>query len=85
VENPDEPPAGGATGTFLDNINPASLEVLSVAKLEPSLAAAKPGDRYQFERVGYFYADPVDSRPGKPVFNRTATLRDSWAKEAGRE
>jgi glutaminyl-tRNA synthetase len=85
VENPDEPPPGGATGTFLDNINPASLEVLKDAKLEPSLAAAKPGDRLQFERVGYFYADPVDSKPGKPVFNRTATLRDSWAKEAVRE
>ena len=81
VANPDEPPAGGATGTFLDHINPASLEIVKEAKLEPSLVGAKPGERLQFERVGYFYADPVDSKPGKPVFNRTATLRDSWAKE----
>jgi glutaminyl-tRNA synthetase len=79
VENPDDAPAGG---TFLDNLNPASLEVLTDAKLEPSLANAKPGERYQFERVGYFYVDPIDSKPERPVFNRTATLRDSWAKEA---
>jgi len=82
VANPDDAPAGG---TFLDNINPSSLEVIKEAKLETSLVAAKPGDRFQFERVGYFVADAVDSQPGKPVFNRTVTLRDSWAKEAGRE
>jgi glutaminyl-tRNA synthetase len=82
VENPDDAPAGG---TFLDNINPASLEVIKDAKLEPSLAKAEPGSRFQFERVGYFHADPVDSKPGQPVFNRTVTLRDSWAKEAGKE
>ncbi len=90
VENPDEVGEGplqrpGATGTFLDNLNPNSLEVLKDAKLEPSLANAEPGVRYQFERVGYFYADPIDSRSGKPVFNRTATLRDSWSKEAARD
>jgi glutaminyl-tRNA synthetase len=81
VPIPDEAPDGK---TFLDNLNPASLEVLQVAKLEPSLAVAAPGARFQFERVGYFYADPVDSKAGKPVFNRIATLRDSWSKEAGK-
>ncbi len=64
---------------FRANLNPNSLEVLSGCKLEPALAAAKPGDRYQFERLGYFCADP-DSAPGKPVFNRTLALRDTWAK-----
>ncbi|HEX6960436.1 MAG TPA: glutamine--tRNA ligase/YqeY domain fusion protein [Lacipirellula sp.] len=82
AENPDDAPDGG---TFLDNLNPNSLEVIKDAKLEPSLANAEPGSRYQFERIGYFYADPVDSTPGKPVFNRTATLRDSWTKESVRD
>ena len=63
----------------LDNLNPNSLEVLSHAKVEPSLANAAPGSRYQFERLGYFCADP-DSKPGKPVFNRTVALKDTWAK-----
>jgi glutaminyl-tRNA synthetase len=48
--------------------------------LEPSLAAAAPGSRWQFERLGYFFADPKDSVPGAPVFNRTVTLKDTWAK-----
>ncbi len=65
--------------TFLDNLNPDSLETLLDAKLEPSLAAARIEDRYQFERVGYFCVDP-DSRPGKLVFNRTLPLKDSWAR-----
>jgi glutaminyl-tRNA synthetase len=64
---------------FTANLNPSSLEVLTNAKLEPSLANAKAGDRYQFERLGYFCADP-DSKPGKLVFNRTVPLRDTWAK-----
>jgi glutaminyl-tRNA synthetase len=64
---------------WLDNLNPESLVVLTDCKLEPSLAEASPGDRFQFERVGYFCVDP-DSKPGRPVFNRTATLRDTWAK-----
>lgn len=64
---------------WLDNLNPESLRVLTDCKLEPSLGDVKPGDRFQFERVGYFCVDP-DSEPGKPVFNRTATLRDIWAK-----
>ena len=71
--------------SFLDNINPDSLEVVRDAKLEPSLAAAAPNQRFQFERLGYFFTDPVDSKPGRPVFNRTATLRDTWAKEAAKE
>jgi glutaminyl-tRNA synthetase len=81
TEFPDEATAGR---TFLDNINPDSLEVLRDAKLEPSLAKAAAGSHSQFERLGYFFADPGDSRPGHPVFNRTVTLRDTWAKEAGK-
>jgi glutaminyl-tRNA synthetase len=64
-------------------MNPASLEVLRGAKLEPSLAAAEAGARYQFERLGYFCVDP-DTKPGAPVFNRTVTLKDSWAKVEGK-
>jgi glutaminyl-tRNA synthetase len=79
VENPDDAPTGGS---FLDNLNPHSLEVVKDAKVEPALANVAPGTRFQFERCGYFYVDPVDSKPGNPVFNRTATLRDARAKEA---
>lgn len=61
-------------------LNPHSLEVLSSCKLEPSLAQARPGERYQFERLGYFSVDTADSSEGRPVFNRTVTLRDQWAK-----
>ena len=64
---------------FTANLNPNSLEVVSDAKLEPSLRDANPGSRYQFERLGYFSVDP-DTRPGKLVFNRTVALRDTWAK-----
>ena len=66
-------------GDFKDVLNPASLKVLSDCRVEPGLAGAKAGDRYQFERQGYFCVDP-DSTPGKPVFNRAVTLRDTWAK-----
>lgn len=69
----------GAQENFKDHLNPHSLEVVT-AKLEPSLARAQAHERFQFERLGYFALDPVDSKPGKPVFNRTITLRDSWAK-----
>jgi len=65
---------------YKEGLNPASLEALEKAMLEPSLAAAVPGARYQFERLGYFFADPKDSAPGAPVFNRTVTLKDTWAK-----
>ncbi|MFQ5412596.1 MAG: glutamine--tRNA ligase, partial [Phycisphaerae bacterium] len=60
-------------------LNPESLEVLTDCKLEPSLARSKPGDRFQFERQGYFCVDP-DSSAGHLVFNRTVSLRDSWAR-----
>lgn len=69
----------GAGGDFKDHLNPESLRVVRGCRLEPSLAKAAPGAIYQFERLGYFCADP-DSSPGAPVFNRTATLRDTWAK-----
>jgi glutaminyl-tRNA synthetase len=68
----------------LDNLNPNSLEVLTHAKLEPSLANAVAGGRYQFERLGYFCVDP-DSKPGRPVFNRTVALKDTWAKVAKKQ
>ncbi len=68
---------------WIVNLNPHSLVVLTGCKLEPSLAEAKAGERFQFERKGYFCVDP-DSRPGHPVFNRTATLRDPWAKLQGK-
>jgi glutaminyl-tRNA synthetase len=61
-------------------INPASCEVLADARLEPILGAAKPGERFQFERLGYFVVD-LDSRAGAPVYNRTVGLKDSWAKQ----
>jgi glutaminyl-tRNA synthetase len=67
-------------GEFTDNLNPSSLEVLTGCKLEPSLAEADPEVRYQFERMGYFCIDSVDSSTEKLVFNRTITLRDTWAK-----
>ncbi|HEY2760057.1 MAG TPA: glutamate--tRNA ligase family protein, partial [Pirellulales bacterium] len=75
--DPDEVPSGQ---TYLVNLNPKSLEVLNDCRLEPSLAAAKAGEHVQFERNGYFIADAIDSKPGKPVFNRTVTLKDTWAK-----
>jgi len=65
---------------FTAHLNPQSLEVLKSCRVEPSLANAAPGDRYQFERLGYFCVDPVDAVGGALVFNRTATLRDIWAK-----
>jgi len=71
--------------TFKDYLNPNSLRVLNPCYVEPSLAQAKPGERFQFERVGYFCVDSGDSKPGSPVFNRTATLRDTWAKIQKRE
>ncbi len=61
-------------------INPNSLEVLKPCYVEPGLANAAPGSSYQFERLGYFCVDTKDSREGAPVFNRTVTLRDAWAK-----
>jgi glutaminyl-tRNA synthetase len=73
-----EDPGGGGRDP-LDDLNPKSLERIEGAKVEPALASAAPGERFQFERQGYFCVDP-DSRAGKLVFNRTVTLKDSWAK-----
>ena len=70
---------GAGDVDFLTQLNPHSLEVVRGCKLEPSLASAPAGARYQFERLGYFCVDS-DSRPGAPVFNRTVTLKDTWAK-----
>ncbi|HTF42498.1 MAG TPA: glutamine--tRNA ligase/YqeY domain fusion protein [Terriglobales bacterium] len=75
-EDPNQAEAGQ---NFTVNLNPRSLEVLPQAKLEPSLATAAPGERYQFERLGYFCVDS-DSVPGRPVFNRTVALKDTWAR-----
>jgi glutaminyl-tRNA synthetase len=68
----------GQGDNWLDELNPSSLTVMK-AKAEPSLAKATAGERYQLERVGFFYVDP-DSKPGAPIFNRTVPLKDSWAK-----
>lgn len=66
--------------TYLDNLNPNSLEVLKNCKLEASLGEAKSGERFQFERLGYFCVDTKESTATRPVFNRSVTLRDTWAK-----
>ena len=81
VEDPNKVDDGK---TYLDHLNAESLEVIADAKLEPGLAKAEPGERFQFERLGYFCADAGDSQAGKPVFNRTVTLRDAWAKQRGK-
>ena len=80
VEEPEKVPVGK---TFLDNLNPRSLEVLRGSRAEPSVADSSVGARVQFERLGYFCMDP-DSRAGALVFNRTVSLRDTWAKIAQR-
>jgi glutaminyl-tRNA synthetase len=76
-----EPDAG--EGDVLDLVNPESLTIVGGAKIEPSVASDPLGSRYQFERTAYFISDPLDSKPGALVFNRTVTLRDSWAKAQG--
>jgi len=70
---------------YKSNLNPDSLEVLASCMIEPGLKDAAPGSRYQFERMGYFFADPADSSDKKPVFNRTVTLRDTWKKIESRK
>jgi glutaminyl-tRNA synthetase len=77
-ENPDE------GDDFTAYLNPASLEVLTDCQAEPALGQAQAGDRLQFERTGYFCAD-ADSAPGRPVFNRTVSLKDTWAKIEGKQ
>ncbi len=76
--------AGGEATSFLDFLNPASLEVRGDALVEPSVLEDPPGIRYQFERVGYFWRDPVDDSPERPVFSRIVTLRDVWSKRSAR-
>jgi glutaminyl-tRNA synthetase len=76
-------PDPGTDADLFEDLNPASETVLGGAFVEPALADAQPGETVQFERLGYFAADP-DSRPGAPVFNRTVTLKDTWAKVAAR-
>ncbi len=76
VENPEEEKQ---STDFKSYLNPNSLEIVKSCRMEPSLSDAKPGSVYQFERLGYFCVDP-DSMPGAPVFNRTVTLRDAWAR-----
>jgi glutaminyl-tRNA synthetase len=77
VEHPDR----DKDKDFKTFLNPNSLEVLTQARVEPSLGQAAPEAFFQFERLGYFNVDSKESKPGKPVFNRTVTLKDSWAKE----
>jgi glutaminyl-tRNA synthetase len=77
LPNPYDVPDGG---DFKDNINPDSLQVVRDAKLEPGLASAVVGESYQFMRQGYFCLDSVDTRADAPVFNRTISLVDTWAK-----
>ena len=72
-ENPEE------SGDFIADINPESLEIVTHARLEPSIRGAAPLTTFQFERLGYFCVDP-ESTPERLVFNRTATLKDTWAK-----
>ena len=81
AEYPEDLPEGA---DYQDGLNPASLERLAGCRVEPSLAGAPAGARYQFERLGYFCVDP-DSTPDAPVFNRTVGLRDTWAKIAKKQ
>ncbi|HJZ70826.1 MAG TPA: glutamine--tRNA ligase/YqeY domain fusion protein [Vicinamibacterales bacterium] len=81
VEDPENVPEGR---TFIDNLNPHSLEIIAAAQAEPGVAALQPGARVQFERLGYFCVD-TDSRQGELVFNRTVSLRDTWARIARKD
>lgn len=79
--DPNDVPEGA---DFTVNLNPESLEILSFCPAEPGLKNAKAGDRYQFERLGYFFVDSIDTSCGKPIFNRIVTLRDTWVKIASK-
>jgi len=81
TDDPEDVPEGGH---WRDNLNPDSLVVLSGCRLERSLSGARPGETFQFERLGYFCVDSQHSAPGAPVFNRSVTLRDTWAKIEGK-
>lgn len=80
--NPNDAPEGA---DFRVNLNPKSLEIIKNCKLEPSLKEASAGNRYQFERLGYFYLDPIAAKEGRRVFNRIVTLKDEWAKLNSKE
>jgi glutaminyl-tRNA synthetase len=80
-----DPEPGSGGGDYKDCLNPHSLTVLKDCRLEPGLAGAEPGVNYQFERLGYFTPDYIDSKKGSPVFNRTVTLKDTWAREKGKQ
>ncbi|HSC36096.1 MAG TPA: glutamine--tRNA ligase/YqeY domain fusion protein [Thermodesulfobacteriota bacterium] len=80
-----DPEPGSGGGDYKDYLNPDSLSVLKDCRLEPGLADAEPGVNYQFERLGYFTPDYVDSKKGSLVFNRTVTLKDTWAREKGKQ
>ncbi len=75
-----KPRPGEGGENFINDINPNSIEIIKNAKLEANLKEAEPEDHFQFERLGYFFADPLKTTTGSLVFNRTVTLRDSWAK-----
>jgi glutaminyl-tRNA synthetase len=77
------PNPGAGEADFRTQMNPKSLELVEGARLEPALAKAEAGQRYQFERKGYYFVDPKDSKPGAPVFNLIVPLRDTWARTAG--
>ena len=82
LENPGTDDEGEDRSGFKSRLNPSSLETLKSCLVEPSLSAATPGSSYQFLRHGFFCLDTVDTAPGRPVFNRTVSLRDTWAKVA---
>jgi glutaminyl-tRNA synthetase len=77
-----DPNPGAGGRDFRDALNPASLEILAGARAEPAVAGLQPGERCQFERRGFYFVDPKDSRPGALVLNRIVPLRDAWAKIA---
>ena len=74
------PNPGAGDSDFRTQINPRSLQVIEGARVERALGGTKPGDRYQFERKGYYFADPKESKQGAPVFNLIVPLRDTWGK-----
>ena len=77
----DPAPDGHKEVDFMEFLNPNSLHILKNCKVEPALRDAKVGDRFQFQRIGYFAVDEKYSKEGAPVFNRTVTLKDTWSKE----
>jgi len=85
TENPEQADPEKAETDFTENLNPDSLVSLTGCRVEKSLSGARIGENFQFERMGYFCLDSKDSNPETPVFNRTVTLRDTWAKLKGKK